>query len=150
MGMIRTQRRQPDLGLADVQDSPYRLTKTAGEIWPLFSVVRGSRDADDMPDLARLDHRGKRRCLRAPSTKRGLSRHPSAEIPGSQAIDLHRRSVPDGVEFVTVMWFDSVKSLQRFAGPNYEVAVVPPEARELLARFDPRSAPYTMIEGRSA
>ncbi|TKB71489.1 MAG: antibiotic biosynthesis monooxygenase [Nitrospira sp.] len=72
------------------------------------------------------------------------------EIPGFRAIDLLRRSVPDGAEFVTLMWFDSIEAVHSFAGPDYEVAVVPPEARELLARFDTRSAHYTVIEQRSA
>lgn len=72
------------------------------------------------------------------------------EIPGFRAIDLLRRSVPEGVEFVTLMWFDSIKAVQRFAGPDYEVAVVPPEARQLLMRFDNQSAHYTVAERRSA
>lgn len=72
------------------------------------------------------------------------------EIPGFRAIDLLRRSVPDGVEFVTLMWFDSIKAVQRFAGPDYKVAVVPPEARELLMRFDNQSAHYTVAKRRSA
>lgn len=71
------------------------------------------------------------------------------EIPGFQAIDLLRRSVPDGAEFVTLMWFDSIESVQRFAGQDYEVAVVPPEAQQLLERFERRSAHYTVIEQRS-
>lgn len=71
------------------------------------------------------------------------------EIPGFQAFDLLRRSVPEEVEFVTIMWFDSVEAVQRFAGPDYEVAVVPPEARALLARFDQRSAHYNTIEQQS-
>ncbi|MEK6802111.1 MAG: hypothetical protein AABZ34_05520 [Nitrospirota bacterium] len=50
---------------------------------------------------------------------------------------------------MTIMWFDSVEAVQRFAGPDYEVAVVPPEARALLARFDQRSAHYTVVEKRS-
>lgn len=70
--------------------------------------------------------------------------------PGFRAIDLLRRSVPDGVEFVTVMWFDSIEAVQRFAGPDYEVAVVPPEARQLLMRFDTGSTPYTVVEQRPA
>lgn len=70
------------------------------------------------------------------------------EIPGFRAIDLLRRSVPHGTEFVTLMWFDSIEAVRRFAGPDYEVAVVPPEARQLLARFDKRSAHYTMMPER--
>lgn len=44
------------------------------------------------------------------------------------------------------MWFDSIEAVQRFAGPNYEEAVVPPEARKLLRRFDRQSAHFNVIE----
>jgi hypothetical protein len=47
------------------------------------------------------------------------------------------------VEFVTLMWFDSQQDVRVFAGPDYEVAVVPPAARALLLRFDERSAHYS-------
>jgi hypothetical protein len=46
------------------------------------------------------------------------------------------------VEFVTVMWFDAIDAIRAFAGEDYEVAVVPPKARELLLRFDARSQHY--------
>ena len=72
------------------------------------------------------------------------------EIPGFLAIDLLRRSVPEGIEFVTLMWFDSIEAVQNFAGPDYEAAVVPPEARQLLMHFDNQSAHYTVAERRSA
>jgi len=72
------------------------------------------------------------------------------EIPGFRAIDLLRRSVPEGIEFVTLMWFDSIEAVQNFAGPDYEAAVVPPEARQLLMHFDNQSAHYTVAERRSA
>ena len=72
------------------------------------------------------------------------------EISVFQAIDLLRRSVPEGAEFVTLMWFDSLEAVQRFAGPDYEMAVVPPEARQLLMRFETRSAHYTMVERQFA
>jgi len=40
------------------------------------------------------------------------------------------------------MWFDSIDAIRAFAGEDYEVAVVPPKARELLKRFDGRSQHY--------
>jgi hypothetical protein len=40
------------------------------------------------------------------------------------------------VEFVTIMWFDSMEAVRAFAGEDYEVAVVPAKARALLSRFD--------------
>ena len=71
-------------------------------------------------------------------------------IPGYRGIELLRRPAPDAVEFVTLMWFDSVDAVRAFAGPDYEVAVVPPSARALLLRFDPRSAHYEVRQPRGA
>ena len=67
-------------------------------------------------------------------------------IEGYRGIHLLRRDVDDGVEFVTIMWFDSLDAVRAFAGEDYEVAVVPPKARELLSKFDDRSAHYQVIE----
>ena len=63
-------------------------------------------------------------------------------INGYQGIQLFRRDLGEEVEFVTVMWFDSLDAVQAFAGEDYETAVVPLKARALLARFDTRSQHY--------
>jgi heme-degrading monooxygenase HmoA len=67
-------------------------------------------------------------------------------IKGYRGIHLLRRDVDDGVEFVTIMWFDALDAVRAFAGEDYEVAVVPPKARQLLSKFDGRSAHYQVIE----
>ena len=64
------------------------------------------------------------------------------QIAGFQGIRLLRRDLGAEVEFVTIMWFDSLDAVRVFAGEDYEVAVVPPAARALLARFDERSQHY--------
>jgi len=64
------------------------------------------------------------------------------QIAGFRGIQLFRRDLGFEVEFVTVMWFDSLDAMRTFAGEDYEVAVVPPKARALLARFDARSQHY--------
>src|SRR5207237_10810578 len=61
-------------------------------------------------------------------------------IEGFRGIDLLRRVQTDEIEFVTVMWFDSLAAVRDFAGADYEAAVVPPAARALLRRLDARSA----------
>ena len=50
-------------------------------------------------------------------------------IPGYRGIQLFRRALADEVEFVTVMWFDSLEAVRAFAGEDHEAAVVPPKAR---------------------
>ncbi|HEV7762426.1 MAG TPA: hypothetical protein VGO78_25630 [Acidimicrobiales bacterium] len=75
-------------------------------------------------------------------------------IAGFREIQLFRRDVGevgdggDEVEFVNVMWFDSLDAVRAFAGDDHEVAVVPPAARRLLARFDERSQHYEVRERR--
>jgi len=66
-------------------------------------------------------------------------------IAGYRGISLVRRDEVNEVEFATIMWFDSIASVQAFAGENHEIAVVPSKARVLLARFDERSAHYETI-----
>ncbi len=66
-------------------------------------------------------------------------------VAGYKGISLLRRDVGGEVEFVTVMQFDSIASVKAFAGEDYELAVVPPRARALLAHFDERSAHYETI-----
>ncbi len=63
-------------------------------------------------------------------------------IKGYLGIHLLRRNIAKEVEFVTVMWFDSLVAVRIFAGPDYEAAVVLPKARALLSRFDSRSQHY--------
>lgn len=65
-------------------------------------------------------------------------------IPGYHGINLFRRQVDEEVEFITLMWFDSIQAVREFAGEDYESAVVPPKARQVLKRFDARSQHYEM------
>jgi len=66
-------------------------------------------------------------------------------VRGFKGAHLLRRDVKDEVEFVTVTLFDSLEAVKEFAGEDHEVAVVPPEARKLLSRFDARSAHYETV-----
>ena len=68
----------------------------------------------------------------------------SQEIEGYRGIHLFRRDLEDEVEFVTVMWFDSIESVRIFAGEDYKQAVVPLKAQALLLRFDKCSQHYTV------
>lgn len=69
----------------------------------------------------------------------------SRAMSGYRGISLGRRDADAEVEFVTIMWFESVDAVSAFAGEQYEVAVVPPKARALLARYDARSAHYETV-----
>jgi hypothetical protein len=67
------------------------------------------------------------------------------KIDGYLGISLCKRELGEDVEFVTVMWFDSIDAVREFAGENYEVAVVPPKARAVLSRFDAVSTHYETV-----
>jgi heme-degrading monooxygenase HmoA len=66
----------------------------------------------------------------------------SRQMAGYEGIHLFRRNLGDEVEFMTVMWFDSLEAVRTFAGDDYEIAVVPPKAKALLSRFEGRSQHY--------
>jgi antibiotic biosynthesis monooxygenase (ABM) superfamily enzyme len=63
-------------------------------------------------------------------------------IAGYRGIRLLRRDLGDEVEFITIMWFDTIAAVRSFAGEDYEAAVVPAKARALLSRYDARSQHY--------
>lgn len=70
------------------------------------------------------------------------------EISGYRGIQLLRRPLAQEVEFVVLSWFDTLDALRAFAGEDYEAAVIPNEARPLLARFDERAQHYEVKEDR--
>jgi heme-degrading monooxygenase HmoA len=69
-------------------------------------------------------------------------------IPGFLSIDLVRRERESDVEFMTLMWFDSLDSVKAFMGADYAVAHVPDAARAVLSDFDKRSAHYEVLDRR--
>ena len=69
-------------------------------------------------------------------------------IPGFISIDLLRRPVEDGFEFATLMWFEDLAAVKAFVGEDYEVAHVPGRARQVLSRFEARSAHFEVIDRR--
>ncbi len=66
----------------------------------------------------------------------------SKMILGFRNIQLLRRPLQEEVEFITIIWFDSLDAVKQFAGPDYEKAVVLEKARSLLKRYDQTSQHY--------
>ena len=66
-------------------------------------------------------------------------------VEGFLGAHLLRRDLTNEVEFVTITLFDSLNAVRAFAGEDYEKAVVPARARELLSRFDQRSQHYNTL-----
>ena len=63
-------------------------------------------------------------------------------LEGYRGVYLLRRDAGDEIEFITITLWDSVDVVRTFAGDDYEQAVVEPEARAVLSRFDERSVHY--------
>jgi hypothetical protein len=66
----------------------------------------------------------------------------SREIKGYKGIQLLKRELLNEVEFITVMWFDSLDDVREFAGEDYEKCVVPEKAQKILMRYDKISQHY--------
>ena len=64
------------------------------------------------------------------------------DIEGYRGGYVLRSDGPREIEFVVVNLFDSIEAVQRFAGPDYTVAVFEPEARMLLSRVEPVAMHY--------
>ena len=69
-------------------------------------------------------------------------------IPGFRSIDLVRRERDHDVEFMTLMWFDTLDAVKAFMGEDYEVAHVPAEAQAVLADFGKHSAHCEVLDRR--
>ncbi|MGD0755172.1 MAG: hypothetical protein ABR927_08945 [Bacteroidales bacterium] len=63
-------------------------------------------------------------------------------IVGYKGIQLLRRQISNETEFITIMWFDSIDSVIKFAGEDSEKAVVPEKAQKILSRYDKTSQHY--------
>ena len=61
---------------------------------------------------------------------------------GYRGSHMLRRDLGHEIEFITILFFDSLDDIKAIAGANYETAVVPPERRQHLSRFDATAAHY--------
>jgi heme-degrading monooxygenase HmoA len=60
-------------------------------------------------------------------------------IPGFVGADVLRRRVEDEVAFVTLTRFESLEAIRAFAGEDYEIPVLEPQALALLSRHEDRA-----------
>jgi len=68
-------------------------------------------------------------------------------VEGARGAFLLRRGGEKEVAFVTITLFESLDAVRRFAGENYETAVLHPKAHALLSRYDANSEHYEMRIG---
>jgi len=67
------------------------------------------------------------------------------EIPGCVRAQLLRREADGEVELIAVTYYESLAAIRAFAGDDLERAVVAPDARAVLARFDERCRHYEVV-----
>lgn len=64
---------------------------------------------------------------------------------GYRGSHLLRRDTGSGeIEFMTMLIFDSLESIKAITGPDYETAVIPPERKQHLSRYDAKAVHYVI------
>lgn len=69
-----------------------------------------------------------------------------ARLPGFVSAAIHRRDRPEGVEFIVITTWTSAEAVHSFAGPDAEMAVVPPVVREMMLEYDLRARHYRLVD----
>lgn len=69
------------------------------------------------------------------------------KLPGFLGATLLRRDQSQGVEFIVITNWLSAEAIRAFSvGSDVEVAVVPPEVREMMLEYDLRARHYRVID----
>lgn len=61
---------------------------------------------------------------------------------GYRGSHLLRRDRGDEIEFITILFFDTLDDIKALTGPDYETAVIPEQRRQHLSRFDAKALHY--------
>jgi len=64
------------------------------------------------------------------------------EIDGFTNATILKRDFENGIEFLIITEWDSLETIKKFAGENYEVAVVPQIAKEMMIHYDDLAKHY--------
>lgn len=95
---------------------------------------------DDRQSLARVQHpqdADADEAMLKPELLPGISK-----VPGYCGSCLLRRTQDAEIEFITIMFWDSIEAIRAVAGPDYEAAVVLEQRRQHLTRWDQRCSHY--------
>ena len=63
---------------------------------------------------------------------------------------LLRRNMGAEVEFITVMFWDSLEAIREFAGSDYETSIIPEERKKYLVSHDAKAAHYEVVSVHEA
>ena len=64
------------------------------------------------------------------------------KIEGFVDATILKRPVPPGIEFLIVTRWDSMAAIEKFAGRDAEIAVVPENVRRMMLEYDQRVRHY--------
>ena len=67
------------------------------------------------------------------------------KIPGFVDATILKRRLEHGVEFLVITRWSSMEAIERFAGPDRDVAVIPEKVREMMVEFDPSVRHYEVV-----
>jgi heme-degrading monooxygenase HmoA len=68
------------------------------------------------------------------------------KIPGFIDASILRRTLAEGVEFLIVTRWDSLEAIQRFAGRDADVAVVPQGVQGFMIEYDRKVRHFEVVE----
>jgi heme-degrading monooxygenase HmoA len=66
-------------------------------------------------------------------------------MPGFVDASILRRNVDRGVEFLVVTRWESMRAIERFTGPDTEVAVVPEKVQRMMVDYDRSARHYEVV-----
>jgi heme-degrading monooxygenase HmoA len=67
-----------------------------------------------------------------------------SKVDGMKNAYYLKRHVREGVEFLIVTEWDSIDAIKRFAGPQYDKAVIDPYARSLMVTYEKKVRHYAI------
>jgi heme-degrading monooxygenase HmoA len=73
-----------------------------------------------------------------------------AKIPGFITATLLKRGVEQGIEFLIVTHWQSLEAIEKFAGRDPEVAVVPESVQEMMLDYDRTVRHYEVVDEDAA
>ena len=68
-----------------------------------------------------------------------------SKIPEFVNASILRRTVPEGVEFLIVTNWDSIKAIEQFSGREPETAVVPERVQKMMIEYDHKVRHYELV-----
>jgi heme-degrading monooxygenase HmoA len=69
-----------------------------------------------------------------------------AKIDGFISASILKRPVSQGTEFLIITIWESIESIERFAGARAEVAVVPEVVQAMMVEYDRTVSHYEVVE----